>query len=88
MIGGEKIYLTELDWDNSETIRAWLNDPEVYEHLMVGHTPITKEDERRYYEAHVASSDAKSFEIHVAEDGRYIRNVGLKDIHPVHRPRS
>ena len=50
MIGGEKIYLTGLDWDNSETIRAWLNDPEVYEHLMVGHTPITKEDERRFYE--------------------------------------
>ena len=85
MIKGEKIYLTELDWDNSETIRAWLNDPEVYEYLMVGHTPITKEDEQRYYEAHTAAPDAQSFEIHVAEDGRYIGNIGLKDIHPAHR---
>ena len=33
MIKGQKIYLTELDWDNSETIRAWLNDPEVHKYL-------------------------------------------------------
>jgi RimJ/RimL family protein N-acetyltransferase len=84
MIRGEKIYLAELDWANSETIRAWLNDPEVYKYLIVGHTPISKEDERRYYEAAAASSDSH-FEIHVADDGRYIGNVGLTDIHPVHR---
>ena len=85
MIRGDKIYLTELDFANSETIRAWLNDPEVYKYLMVGHTPISEDDERRYYEAQAAASDARNFEIHVAEDGRYIGNVGLKDIHPVHR---
>jgi RimJ/RimL family protein N-acetyltransferase len=85
MIRGEKIYLTELDFENSEMIRGWLNDPEVYKYLAVGHTPISKEDELRYYESHVAASDARSFEIHVAEDGRYIGNVGLKGIHPVHR---
>ena len=59
MIRGERIYLTEFDRANAETIRAWLNDPEVYKYLMVGHTPITKEDERRYYEAHATSSDAR-----------------------------
>jgi RimJ/RimL family protein N-acetyltransferase len=85
MIRGDKIYLTELDFANAETIRAWLNDPEVYKYLMVGHTPISEDDERRYYEAQALSSDAQNFEIHVAEDSRYIGNVGLKDIHPVHR---
>ena len=85
MIRGEKIFLTELDFANSETIRGWLNDPEVYKYLMVGHTPISVDDERRYYEAQAASADAQNFEIHVAEDGRYIGNVGIKDIHPVHR---
>ena len=85
MIRGERIFLTELDFANSETIRGWLNDPEVYKYLMVGHTPISEDDERRYYEAQAASSDAQNFEIHVAEDGRYIGNVGIKDIHPVHR---
>jgi RimJ/RimL family protein N-acetyltransferase len=85
MIRGDKIYLTELDPANAETVRAWLNDPEVYRYLMVGHTPITKDDELHYYERQGATSDAQSFEIHVAEDGRYIGNVGLKDMHPVHR---
>lgn len=85
MIRGDKIYLTELDVANAETIRAWLNDPEVYKYLLVGHTPISNDDERRYYEAQAASSDTQNFEIHVAEDGRYIGNVGLKDIHALHR---
>ncbi len=85
MIKGEKIYLTELDWANSETIRGWLNDPEVNRYLFVGHTPITQEDERRYFEAQAASPDRRTFEIHAAEDGRYLGNVGLKGIHPVHR---
>jgi hypothetical protein len=30
MIKGDKTYLTELDRTNSETIRTWLNDPEVH----------------------------------------------------------
>jgi RimJ/RimL family protein N-acetyltransferase len=85
MIMGSKIYLTELDWDNSEIIRGWLNDPEVHRYLATGHTPITKEAERQYYESHTTSADSRSFEIHVAEDGRYIGNVGLKDIDPIHR---
>jgi RimJ/RimL family protein N-acetyltransferase len=85
MIKGQKIYLTALDWDNSETIRAWINDPEVHKYLGAGHTPISKEDERRYYDSHAASADTRSFEIHVAEDGRYIGNVGLKGIDPIHR---
>ncbi len=86
MIKGEKIYLTELDFGNSETIRGWLNDPEVYKYLMVGHTPISKEDERRYYEANSAGSPTvRNFEIHLVKDARYIGNIGIKDIHPTHR---
>jgi RimJ/RimL family protein N-acetyltransferase len=52
---------------------------------MVGHTPITKEEERRYYELHTNTGDDRNFEIHLVEDGRYIGNVGIKGIHPVHR---
>jgi RimJ/RimL family protein N-acetyltransferase len=85
MIKGDRIYLTELDWDNAETIRGWLNDPEVYRYLAVGHTPISKEDERRYFESRANATDARSLEIHVAEDGRYIGIVGLKGIDPIHR---
>ena len=39
MIKGDKIYLTELDRANAETIRTWLNDPEVHRYLLVGHVP-------------------------------------------------
>jgi ribosomal-protein-alanine N-acetyltransferase len=85
MIRGASIYLTELDLDNAETIRGWLNDPEVHQYLMVGRTPISKEAERRYYEMQGTASDVQNFEIHVAEDGRYIGNLGLKDIDLVHR---
>ncbi len=85
MITGNKIYLTELDRDNAETIRAWLNDPEVHRHLLVGHIPITREEEEKFYDSQGPASGSYNFEIHVAADGRYIGNVGLKDVDLMHR---
>jgi RimJ/RimL family protein N-acetyltransferase len=85
MIRGQKTYLTEIDWDNSETIRGWINDPEVHKYLATGHTPISKEDERRWFESQSVSPARQNFEIHVAEDGRYVGNVGVKGIDPIHR---
>ena len=85
MIRGDKVCLTELDVGNAETIRAWLNDPEVHRYLVVGHVPITREQEQRYYAAQSESSTSYSFEIHVADDGRYIGNVGLQGVDLVNR---
>jgi RimJ/RimL family protein N-acetyltransferase len=85
MIKGDKIYLTELDRANSETIRAWLNDPEVHRYLLVGHVPITREQEDCYYDAQSTATDAYNFEIHVSADGRYVGNVGLMNVNLVHR---
>lgn len=85
MIRGEKVYLTELDRDNAEIIRNWLNDPEVYQFLAVGHVPITREAEKHYYDSQAAADDRYTFEIHVCEDERYVGNVGLKDVNLVHR---
>ena len=85
MIKGNKIYLTELDRANAETIRAWLNDPEVHRYLLVGHVPLTREEEERYYDTQASSPDVYNFEIHVAADGRYIGNVGLMGVSLVHR---
>lgn len=85
MIRGDKVYLTELDRANAETIRAWLNDPEVHRYLMVGHVPLTREEEDRFYDAQASSNDSFVFEIHLAEDGRYIGNVGLAGVSLVHR---
>ncbi len=85
MIKGDKIYLTGLDRANAETIRAWLNDPEVHHHLLVGHVPITREAEQRFYDLQGTTPDTYDFEIHVAADGRYIGNIGLRDVDLVHR---
>jgi RimJ/RimL family protein N-acetyltransferase len=85
MIKGDKIYLTELDRSNAETIRNWLNDPEVHRFLLVGHIPLTREEEERYYDSQAAASGAYNFEIHVASDGRFIGHVGLKDVSLIHR---
>jgi RimJ/RimL family protein N-acetyltransferase len=85
VIKGEKTYLTELDRNNTEIIRGWLNDPEVHEFLAVGRVPITREAEEHYYDLQLAAGDRHTFEVHVGEDGRYIGNVGLKDINLVHR---
>jgi len=85
MIKGERIYLTELDRGNAETIRGWLNDPEVHEYLVVGHIPVTREAEEYYYDREAASTDRYTFEIHLIEDGRYIGNVGIKDVNLVNR---
>ena len=84
MIKGEKIYLSELDRRNAETIRAWLNDPEVHRFLLTGHVPITREQEERYYDTHTDSSSSFDFEIHLATDGRHIGNMGLKDVDCLH----
>ena len=85
MIKGDKIYLTELDRANLETIRAWLNDPEVHRHLIVGHVPITREEEERFYDRQGPAAGEYNFEIHVTADGRYIGNVGLMGVDLVHR---
>lgn len=85
MIQGEKTYLIELDRQNAETIRAWLNDPEIHRFLLVGHLPITREQEELYYDRQSQAADSFGFEIHLAADGRYIGNVGLKDVDSIHR---
>lgn len=85
MIAGKRVYLTELDRRNAETIRAWLNDPEVHRYLLVGGVPLTREDEERFYDSRSTSSDCFDFEVHVAEDGRFIGHVGLGDVSLVHR---
>lgn len=80
MLRGEKVYLTALDPEHSETSRAWMNDPEVNRWLLEGHIPISKPAEAAYYARVEASPSNYVYEIHVAEDGRYIGNCGLDGV--------
>jgi RimJ/RimL family protein N-acetyltransferase len=85
MLHGRSVYLTPLHKANAATALAWITDPEINEFLISGHEPISLEDEERWYDEMAASEIDEVFEIHVAEDGRYIGNCGLHKIDRRHR---
>ena len=91
MLIGEKIFLVTLDVANAETIRGWINDARVNRYLLNGQVPVTRDQELSFYErseAEWAAGTAYRFEIHVAEDGRYIGNCGLDRVDLCHRDAS
>ncbi len=85
MIRGKGIYLTPLDRANAEQARAWINDPDVNRWMISGHMPVSSAGELAFYDAVEASDDRMVFEIHLAQDGRYIGNCGLEHLDMVHR---
>ena len=80
MLRGDSVYLTALDPDNSEISRGWMNDPEVNRWLLEGHIPISKASEAGFYARMESSPTDYVYEIHVAQDGRYVGNCGLNDV--------
>jgi RimJ/RimL family protein N-acetyltransferase len=88
MLRGDAIYLTNLDPANAETARGWINDPEINRYLLHGQIPVSVAAEAAWYEKVVAdwaAATAYNFEVHVAEDGRYIGNCGLHGVDMRHR---
>ncbi len=88
MLKGEQVYLVPLDRANAETARAWINDPDVNEWLLSGQIPISRDGEIAFYsadESDRAAGSAYRFEIHVAEDDRYIGNCGVEQVDRTHR---
>lgn len=85
---GQKVELTTLDVSNSETVRGWLNDPEIHRWMLTGHVPITAAEERRFFETTEddrAAGGAHRFEIHALDDGRLVGVCGLEHVDPIHR---
>lgn len=85
IIAGERVYLSALDKAHIPTALAWLADPDVNAFLLAGHEPISVEQEEQWYDDMAASETDQVFEIHVAANGRYIGNTGLRHIDVVHR---
>lgn len=85
MIVGKSIYLTELDRENIDAVRGWLNDPEVNEWMLTGHLPITRGQEQAFYDANDTTTDAHRFEIHRADDGKLLGICGLEGVSMIHR---
>jgi len=85
MIIGTHVVLTALDPSNAETVRSWVNDPEVNRYMLVGHVPLTLGQELAYYQSVESSDSAQVFEIHVAKDMRLIGHVGFDGLDLRHR---
>lgn len=88
MLRGDVVYLTTLDRANMEPARRWINDPDVNTWLFNGHIPVSEAAEVAFYdsaERREADRSGFMFEIHVADDGRYIGNCGLEDVDLIHR---
>jgi len=85
MIAGRSVVLTALDPSNAETVRAWVNDPQVNRYMLTGHIPLTPAEELAFYHAAETSPSSYVFEIHVSEDMRLIGHVGLDSVDLRHR---
>ena len=88
MLRGTTTYLTRFDKANIETARGWLNDPAVNEWLLSSQLPYSSEQEAAFFdltEREWSQGTAYRFEIHVAEDDRFIGITGLDDVSLVHR---
>jgi len=85
MIVGRTVYLTSLDPEDAETVREWINDPEVREWMLAGHVPISKAKEREFFEQAHVTTDAYHFEIRRLDDRRLIGICGLQRVDMLHR---
>jgi RimJ/RimL family protein N-acetyltransferase len=88
MIRGTSVYLTRFDTANAEQARAWLNDPAVNEWMLSGQIPYSREQELSFFELTErdwSAGTAYRFEIHAADDGRFIGIVGLDSVSLIHR---
>lgn len=88
MLRGEKVILTTFDPGNAETARAWVNDPETHRFMLSGQEYVTEEAEAAFFEdtgrARQAGT-AHRFEIHAADDGRFIGVAGFEHVSAYHR---
>lgn len=83
MIRGGSVVLTDIDPANSETVRGWVNDPDVNAWMVSGHVPVTKAAEAAWYERaelETAAGTAYKFEVHAADDMRLLGMCELMDV--------
>lgn len=88
MLRGELTYLVPLDAANAETVRAWINDPEIHRWMMSGHVPVSAAAEVAWYEHSEElqrAGEAYRFEVHDASDGALIGTCGLEHVSALHR---
>jgi RimJ/RimL family protein N-acetyltransferase len=72
--------LRPLEMNDLDNMMTWVNDPTVIGNFQNFKMPISRDDEAKYLEKLLASEIDKTFAVE-AEDGKYIGNIGINQIH-------
>jgi len=84
MYRGKLVSLRPFTETESARYLEWLNTVEAASQLARA-LPVTPLEHRNWYESLVGRQDAVVFAVYPEEDSRYIGNVWLWGIHPIHR---
>ena len=69
MIRGKKLFFRPVEEEDLETLRGWLNDPEISE-LVVGWSfPVSRAEQRAWYQASLADDSTRRFVVESPEHG-------------------
>lgn len=67
MLKGERLTLRAIDRNDLPRYAAWLNDPEVTDHL-IAHLPFNLDDETDWYESQRQDNTAQNFAMVVSAE--------------------
>lgn len=84
MLTGIRIGLTELRYDDSETLFAWINDPETIR-FNAPYGPVHEPGHIAWLKAVAKDPSRIVFGIRKLKERRLIGVVQLIDLHPIHR---
>ncbi|MBR1156120.1 GNAT family N-acetyltransferase [Bradyrhizobium sp. JYMT SZCCT0428] len=84
MLKGQKIVLTELRHEDSETLFGWINDPETVR-FNAPFIPVHAPNHSAWFEAITRDDRRIVFAIRMIGDPAIIGLLQLADMHPVHR---
>lgn len=73
---GERIFLRPLEVEDGETLRSWLNNPEIHQHLAL-FRPLSAAAEREFLEGLHKRPEEHLFGIALKETGALIGSCGL-----------
>lgn len=83
-LGGSKVALTELRWEDAPTLFAWINDPEIVR-FNAAYAPVHEPRHEEWFRSVTADADRVIFAIREVTAGRLVGTVQLIDLHPLHR---
>ncbi|MGE5578884.1 MAG: GNAT family N-acetyltransferase [Bacillota bacterium] len=81
MLRGEKVNLRAIELTDLDNVMAWINDPEVTRHLLVGLWPLSRGAEAQWIERRAKDADPTDKALVIeTKDGVYLGGIGLHRI--------